>query len=133
VKLRQLNMYRPGHAQERLRETFADAIAAYRDWEGEREPYVRIGNGLMLISMVCGKCWNLSDQLPRDLAEDIEAISGSLEWKSKSRTYASAARHLKTLITSEKRKLQEKEFRRSSADLRKTGEFISRFSRGHRP
>jgi hypothetical protein len=133
VKLRQLNMYRPGHAQERLREAFGDAIAAYRDWDGEREPYVRIGNGLMLISMVCGKCWNLSDQLPRDLAEDIEAISGPLEWKSKSRTYASAARHLKTLITIEKRKRQEDECHRSSAKLRKTGEFLSRFSRGHRP
>ena len=95
MKAHALNMFRPERARDRFRWAFADAIAAYRNWTGGREPFVRIGNGLMLISVLCGKLWNVRDQLPRDLVEDIEAISGPLGWRSKIRTYASAARQLK--------------------------------------
>jgi hypothetical protein len=81
---------------------------------------------------LCGKLWDARDQLPRDLADDIDAISGAFEWKSKTRTYASAARHLKALITIEQHKLQQREFRRSSAELQSTSEFLSRPGRGGR-
>src|SRR6202040_2902773 len=84
-----------GHAPGDVRDAFVAAVEAFEQWEdGEPEPAGELREPRIAISAVFGLLWNCSDILPGDLFDQIDDHSGVL----KSRTYASAARYLKSRI-----------------------------------
>jgi hypothetical protein len=86
---------RGGHCPGHVRDTFADALYAYADWnDGDPEPTVEYEIQYeprpIPISKACGLVWNCNDILPSHLWSIIEMTD--LDGQVMRRTYAAAAR-----------------------------------------
>lgn len=84
---------RGGHCPGHVRDTFLEAVEAFRDWaDGEPEPTVEFEVNYepraITLSKACGLVWNCSDILPRDALSNLELCDVDIPRQ----TYASAAR-----------------------------------------
>jgi hypothetical protein len=88
----QYNPARGGHAPSDLRDAFLKTVEAVFDWStGEPEPTVEVREREMPVSAVCGHLWNCRDVLPSGTMDGVDPDFCG-------RTYAAAARVLKSLI-----------------------------------
>jgi hypothetical protein len=84
-----------GHAPDDLREAFEEAVDAVSSWKhGEPEPIIEVRGRCLPVSGVCGLLWNCTDTMPSPLAYSV----GSLDPDYRGRSYATAARSLKSVI-----------------------------------
>ncbi len=86
------------HARSDLRDAFGEALGAFgQGQDGEPEPKVDAGDGMIPISKVCSLLWDCTDTLTGRIRDEMKALPGVDEDQLRN-TYGSAARAFAAVI-----------------------------------